>query len=81
MSTTSVAVKLDDTIRERLQKLGESKDRSPHWIMKNAILEYLVKEERYEKELREDQTRWENYALTGEAIPHSDMEKWLKELL
>lgn len=80
MPTTSVAVKLEDETRERLQALGQSKDRSTHWLMKHAILEYLEKEERYERELQEDRERWERYSLTGEAISHTDMKDWLHNL-
>lgn len=80
MPTTSVAVKLEDDIRDRIQSLGKAKDRSTHWLMKRAIVEYLEKEERYERELQEDRERWDNYALTGEAIPHNDMKNWLQNL-
>jgi predicted transcriptional regulator len=68
--TTSVAVKLDDDTRRRLQALGNLRDRSPHRLMRAAILEYLDREETYEREKREDQDRWERYALTGEAVAH-----------
>lgn len=80
MPITSVAVKLEDDIRERIQSLGQAKDRSTHWLMKRAIVEYLEKEERYEQELREDRERWDNYVLTGEAISHDDMKDWMKSL-
>ena len=80
MSTSSVAVKLEDEIKERIQNLGEIKDRSSHWLMKRAILDYLEKEEKVEQEKLEDKQRWEHYTLTGEAITHDDMKGWLKSL-
>ena len=80
MTIQTVAVKLEDEIKERIQKLGEIKDRSSHWLMKRAILDFLEKEERIEKEKQEDKQRWETYAQTGEAIPHNDMKDWLKSL-
>lgn len=73
------AVKLDDETKKRLQALGEIKDRSPHWMMKTAIDEYLVREERYEREKQEDFQRWDRYVLTGEAIPHEKVVSWLNE--
>ncbi len=39
MRTTTMGVKLDPEARERLKKLGAAKDRTPHWLMKKAILE------------------------------------------
>jgi len=80
MSATSIAVKLDDDIRERLNALGTQQERSTHWLMKRAIVEFLDKEERYQQELAEDTQRWENYVLTGEAIAHDDMKAWLQTL-
>lgn len=80
MPTSSIAVKLDDDVRERLQSLGEAQERSTHWLMKRAIVEFLEKEERFQKELTEDKQRWENYVLTGEAIAHDDMKGWLQAL-
>ena len=80
MPISSVAIKLDDEIKTRIQNLGEIKERSTHWLMKRAILEYLEKEELAEKEKQEDQQRWENYVQTGESINHKDMKDWLKSL-
>lgn len=60
MSTT-MGVKLDDSVRERLKLLGATKDRSPHWLMKQAIQEYLAREETYEREKQEDLERWQRH--------------------
>ena len=72
MGTTTMGVKLDEEIRERLKKLGEHKQRSTHWLMKEAILRYLEVEERYECEKAEDMARWERFLDSGNAIPHED---------
>ncbi len=80
MTTSSVAVKLEDEIKNRIQNLGEIKDRSSHWLMKRAILDYLEKEEKIEQEKLEDKQRWEHYAQTGEAITHDNMKDWLVSL-
>jgi predicted transcriptional regulator len=78
--TTSVAVKLDSETRSRLQALGNLRDRSPHWLMRTAILQYLDREETYEREKREDQERWERYVLTGEAVAHKAVAEWLDSI-
>ena len=46
MARTTVGVKLDDETRTRLKRLGEIKDRSVHWLMKEAIGRYVEAEER-----------------------------------
>jgi len=39
----TVGVKLDDEIRDRLKSLGEARQRTTHWLMREAIREYLEK--------------------------------------
>lgn len=74
-------IKLDEDIKQRLKDLGKIRDRSPHWLMRAAIEDFLDREERYELEKREDQERWERYQLTGEAVSHEDALKWMDSLI
>ena len=80
MSTTSVAIKLDADTRERLKSLGEARQRTPHWLMKQAIARYLEEEEAYEQEKEEDDACWQRYLDTGAHIGDDEMEAWLQEL-
>ena len=73
----TVGLKLEQSVKKRLKSLGIVKDRSPHWLMRQAILTYVEREEIYEKEKREDHVRWERYALTGEAVTHTEVTSWL----
>ena len=80
MASTTVGIKLDEETRERLRNLGAEKDRSPHWLMKAAIGEYLDREERRERERREDAERWERYVETGAHLSDDSMSKWMDGL-
>ena len=80
MPGSTIGVKLDDETRDRLKSLGSLKDRSPHWIMKTAIREYLDREEVFEREKREDRERWERYILTDSFIDNDSMMRWLDGL-
>ncbi|ONG56259.1 toxin-antitoxin system [Pseudoroseomonas deserti] len=75
--SSSLALKLDEETRQRLQALGQLRDRSPHWLMKKAVLEFLEREEGYEREKSEDLARWESYRLTGRAVPDAAVQDWL----
>lgn len=77
---TTLGIKLEDDVRNRLKALGQKRDRTPHWIMKTAISDYLQREERYEAEKAEDMARYERYQLTGMSIPQEDAEDWLENL-
>ena len=79
MSTTQ-GIRPDDSTSRRLKRLAKERDRTPHWLMREAINRYLESEERYEQEKQEDAARWEQYVLTGRAIPASEMNQWLDEL-
>jgi predicted transcriptional regulator len=79
MATTQ-GIKLDEDIRIRLKALAAAKKRTPHWLMRTAIEDYLKKEEQYEKEKAEDAERWEHYIITGKFIENEKVLAWLKDL-
>ena len=80
MPPRTVGIKLDEDTRERIQRLSALKDRSPHWIMKTAIREYVEREEAYERERREDEERWARYLRTGAFVDNDTMLRWLDGL-
>lgn len=80
MSTTQ-GIKLDEDTTKRLKKLAQQRNRSAHWVMRTAILDYLDREEHYERERKEDIERWERYVLTGKAISEEEADLRLKSLL
>ncbi|MGS9605302.1 proline dehydrogenase, partial [Salmonella enterica subsp. enterica serovar Infantis] len=41
MGTTTRGVKLDDATRERIKMAASRLDRTPHWLIKQAIFSYL----------------------------------------
>lgn len=76
----AVSVKLDDNLRERIQSLAESKQRSAHWIMREAIKDYVTREEArraFDQESLESLAEYEatGLHLTGEEI-FAWMETW-----
>ena len=44
-SSGTVTVKLDPSDRDRIASLATMKKRTPHYLMKEAILEYVQREE------------------------------------
>lgn len=80
MGNSTVGLRLDQTTQERLKALGEARDRSPHYLMKEAVEKYLVSEEAIETERELVQSRWTNFELTGEVLDHADIEHWASAL-
>jgi predicted transcriptional regulator len=79
MSTTQ-AIKLDDETNNRLKVLAEQRNRSAHWLLRDALQRYLAEEERYEREKAEDLAEYEDYLLTGRGIANETVVLWLNEL-
>ena len=76
--TKPVGVKLDDELQARLKAIAERSERSPHWLMKKAISEFVDREEMAEQEQQLLLERWNRYQETGESISHDTVVKWLE---
>lgn len=75
-----VAVKLEDNIRERIKRLAQIRRRTSHWLMREAIEQYVDREEK-QAAFREDALKaWEEYQLTGVHISHQEADTWLAKL-
>jgi len=77
MTGTAVAVKIDNEIKERLKNLAKSKQRSAHWLMREAITQYVEREDKRES-FRKDAIRaWEEYQDTGLHVTGAEVQDWL----
>lgn len=70
-------VKLDPNTKERLERLGKIKHRSPHWLMKEAIDRYLEQEESTEQLKQETIARWQE-AESGKVVSHQAVLSWFE---
>jgi predicted transcriptional regulator len=80
MPNSTVGVRLSDEIQQRLERLGQTRDRSPHYLMKAAIEQFLDREEALEAERHLVRERWARYELTGETVAHADVRAWAESL-
>lgn len=76
--TKPVGVKLDDELQARLKAIAERCDRSPHWLMKKAISEFVDREEAEEQEKKLLLDRWNRYQESGESVSHETVVEWLE---
>ncbi|QIT56593.1 ribbon-helix-helix protein, CopG family [Aquisalimonas sp. 2447] len=74
---TPTSIKLDEELKDRVQRLANSRERSAHWLMRAAIEEYVDREERREAFKREALEAWETYQATGLHVTSDEMRKWL----
>lgn len=79
--TNPVAVKLDKDVQNRMKILAEARDRSPHWIMREAISQYVEREEKREAFRQEGLRAWDVYQETGLHVTHAEADAWLAQLV
>jgi predicted transcriptional regulator len=77
-STTSL--KLEADIKKRLQRLADVRRRSAHWLMREAIEQYVAREERHEKVRQEAFAAWSEYQATGQHVTAGEADAWLARL-
>jgi len=73
----ATSVKLDDELKNRIQNLAGIQHRSTHWIMREAIREYVNREEAREKFKHEAILSWKNFQETGLHLTHQEVFDWL----
>lgn len=78
VSTTSL--KLDAEIKERMQKLAEARNRSAHWLMREAIQQYIEREEKREALRQAALDAWADYQASGLHVTAREADAWLEKL-
>ncbi|NHZ79837.1 ribbon-helix-helix protein, CopG family [Massilia sp. CCM 8695] len=75
-----MSVKLDPDMRSRLERLAESRRRTPHWMLREAIAQYVVREEKRDTFRQDTLKAWEEYQVTGLHVTADEADAWLAAL-
>ena len=73
----ATSVKLDDDLKNRIQRLADMRHRSVHWIMLEGIRDYVEREEARESFKQEALASWTAYQETGRHLTGQEMRDWL----
>jgi predicted transcriptional regulator len=76
----TVTVKLQLADRDRIAVLAAMKKRTPHYLMKEAILEYVKKEEARQNFIKAAETAFEHYKETGLHITLDEFSNWVDDV-
>lgn len=76
----ATSIKIDDKLKMRIQNLAEAKQRSAHWIMREAIQSYVEQEEKQEQLKQSLIKAWQDYQQTGQHLTQEEADKWLAKL-
>lgn len=77
-STTSL--KLDTATKERVQRLASARRRSPHWVMREAVEQYVEREEKREQLRLDALAAWADFQTTGLHLTAREADAWLAKL-
>lgn len=83
MSTATirpVAIKIDDDIKARVKRLADARHRTSHWLMREAIHQYVEREEKREAFRQDTLKAWEDYRTTGLYVTAAEADNWLAQL-
>lgn len=78
--TGPVSIKLDADERARIGALAASRKRSSHYLMREAVREYLTREEARQSFRDEAEEAWRDYQKTGLHATQAEMESWAASL-
>lgn len=73
-----IAIKIDQDIRDRVKCLAEARQRSSHWLMREAITQYVEREERREGFRQDAIKAWKDYQETGLHVTGDEAIAWLE---
>ena len=79
-SSSTTSLKLNVEIKERVQRLAAARRRSPHWLMREAIEEYVEREEKREQFRQDALGAWDHYQTTGLHVTAEEADAWLAKL-
>jgi predicted transcriptional regulator len=74
------SVKLDEATKQRVSRLAVARDRTPHWMILEAIHQYVDREEKREALRTEAMAAWNEYQETGLHVSATHADDWLTAL-
>ncbi len=79
-TVSSTSVKLDSRTKQRVQRLAALRRRSPHWVLREAVEQYVEREEKREQFHQDALAAWNHYQATGLHVTAGEADKWLAKL-
>jgi predicted transcriptional regulator len=76
----TTSVKLDVKTKDRVRRIASARRRSPHWVMREAIEQYVEREEKRERFRRDALAAWQHYQSTGLHATAEEADLWLAKL-
>jgi predicted transcriptional regulator len=80
MPNSTTSLKIEAELKDRVQRLAAARRRSPHWIMREAVEQYVSREEKREQLRQDALAAWNHYQSTGLHVTAEEADAWLAKL-
>ena len=79
-ATHPTTIKLDTVTKARIQRLADARQRTPHWMILDAVRQYVEREEKREAFRQAGIQAWNDYQTTGLHATAAEADAWLAQL-
>ena len=79
-TTRPMTIKIDLDTRERVQRLADARQRTSHWLMREAISQYVEREEKRQAYRQDGINAWKAYQANGLHVTSQEADAWLDKL-
>jgi predicted transcriptional regulator len=77
LSSKPLSIKLEPSVKKRIEDLAEARQRSTHWMMREAITQFVEREEKKEAFRKDTLNAWKEFQATGLHVTAAEVEKWI----
>jgi predicted transcriptional regulator len=78
--TSTTSLKLNKQLKDRVQRLAAARRRTPHWVMREAVEQYVGREEMRERLRQDAAAAWHHFETTGLHVTGDEADAWLAKL-
>ena len=75
-----MAIKIDEDLKDRIKRLAGARQRTAHWLMREAIRQYVERKEKRETFRQAPLKAWEAFRLTGQHVTAHEADAWMSQL-
>ena len=79
-SQVNASVRMSSALHARVMHLAETRQRTPHALMLQAIESYITREEQRESLRLQGIAAWENYERTGLHVTGEEVREWIEQI-
>lgn len=79
-SIRPTTIKIDVETKARMARLAEVRQRTPHWLILEAIQQYVTREEKRQAFRQDGMLAWQEYQTSGLHVTQDEADAWLSKL-